>query len=192
MIKQFYHFDSGTILPFGVFGLPLTRDSYIRFITHYVQNALTSPYCSQNYAAIHLFFHYLCFWTRQNDCIALTAMHLVYCVKPSTHAGLPHPLFQPLHIECINSIPLQPELHWYSSILSISMLLDTLKQFYHFDSGTILPSVVLSPPLTRDSHFASSLTMYRMHWHHPTEAKTTLPFIYSFAINTFGHIKMIE
>ena len=151
-LKQFYHFDSGTILSFGVFGLPLTRDSYIRFITHYVQNALTSSYCSQNYTAIHLFFHYLRFWTRRNDCIALTAMHLVYCVKPSTHAGLPHPLYQPLHIECINIIPLQPELHWYSSILSISMLLDTLKQVYHFDSGTILPSVVSSAFHSHGTH----------------------------------------
>jgi hypothetical protein len=85
-LKQFYHFDSSTILPFGVFGLPPTRDSYIRFITHYVQNALTSPYCSQNYTAIHLFFHYLCFWTRQNDCIPLTAMHSFCCVKPSTNS----------------------------------------------------------------------------------------------------------
>jgi hypothetical protein len=145
-LKQFYHFDSGTILPFGVFGLPLTRDSYIRFITHYVQNALTSPYCSQIYTAIHLIFHFLCFWTRRNDWIALVAMHLVYCVKPSTHAGLPHPLYQPLHIECINSIPLQPELHWYSSILPISMLLDTLSsilslgQRYHTSFCCVKPS----------------------------------------------------
>jgi hypothetical protein len=125
-IKTVLSINSGTIstsfwclLPFTHAGLTL------RFITHNVQNALTSSHCSQNYTAIHLFFHYWCFWTHQNDCIALTAMHSFCCVKPSTHT------------------------------------------------------------------LALTTTMYRMHWHHPTAAKTTLPFIYSFTIDVFGHIKMI-
>jgi hypothetical protein len=89
----------------------------LRLIAHNVQNALTSSYCSQTYTAIHLFFHNWCFWTCQNDCLALITMHSFCCVKHSTQAGLQHPLYQPLHIECINSIPLQPKLHWYASIL---------------------------------------------------------------------------
>jgi hypothetical protein len=62
----------------------------LRLIAHNVQNALTSSYCSQNYTAIHLFFHNWRFWTHQNGCIALSTMHSFCCVKRSTHMGLPH------------------------------------------------------------------------------------------------------
>jgi hypothetical protein len=60
----------------------------LRLIPHNVHNALTSSYWSQNYTAIHLFFRNWRFWTHQNDCIALTAMHSFHCVQLSTHAGL--------------------------------------------------------------------------------------------------------
>jgi hypothetical protein len=179
-------------IPSVVLSLRLPRDFHIGSNNHNVQNALTSSYCNQNCTAIRLFFRYWRFWTRQNDCIALTAIHSLCCVKPSIHAGLQHPLYQPLHIECIGSILLQPELQWYSTILSTLMLLDILKQFYPSTAVPYqLPFDVLLLPLTRDSHFAWSPTMYRMHWHHPTAAKSTLPFIYSFTIDVFGHVKLI-
>jgi hypothetical protein len=113
------------VKPFTHAGLTL------RLIAHNVQNALASSYCSQIYTAIHLFFHNWRFWTRQNDCIALTAMHSFRCVKPFTHSRRTHTsLDRPQCTECIDIILLQPNLHCHSSILSQLMFLDTSKWLY--------------------------------------------------------------
>jgi hypothetical protein len=85
-LRQGYHTSFCCVKPSTHAGLTL------RFITHNVQNALTSSYWSQNHTAIHLFFCNWCFWTHQNDWIALVAMHSFCCVKtsiPSVEFSIP-------------------------------------------------------------------------------------------------------
>jgi hypothetical protein len=97
--------------------------------------------------------------------------------------------------------PTMYRIHWHHPTAAKTTLLFiysfTIDVFGHIKMIVYLcqpciPSVVLSVPLMQDSRFAWSPTMYRIHWHHPTAAKTTLPFIYSFTINAFGHVKIIE
>ncbi len=99
-IKTLLSIDSGTISTSFWCLTPSTHAGLtLRLIAHNVQNALTSSYWSQNYTAIHLFFHNWRFWTRQNDCIALSTMHSFCCVKPSTHSRRTHTLLDAHNVQ---------------------------------------------------------------------------------------------
>jgi hypothetical protein len=166
-----------------------SRRTHTLLDAHNVQNALTSSYCSQNYTAIHLFFHNWRFWTHQNDCIALTAIHSFCCVKPSTHAGLTLRLIT-------NNVQNALTSSYWSQIYTAIHLFFHNWHFWTSQNDCIALSTLHSFCCVKPSTHAGltlrlTPTMYIMHWHHPTAAKTTLPFIYSFTIDVFGHVKMI-